>query len=49
VHSNIRRIADVEQVAVMRRALTEVPASPPKHSSKYEDVTSKLAATGVSG
>jgi hypothetical protein len=48
VHSNIRRIADVEQVAVMRRALTEVPASPPKHSSKYEDVTSKLAATGVS-
>lgn len=48
VADNVARVAAMEEVVSMRKALAEMPASPPKASSKYDHVTSRLAAAGVS-
>lgn len=48
VRANKQRIADIEGFTTQRRALEEVavPSSPPK-TSKYEHVSSRLAAVGA--
>ena len=47
VADNRRKIAAIEAEALQRKALSEMPASPPKHAAIYEHVTSRLAAAGV--